>query len=65
MTRRALKLKGLGKELEISKAIAINADIPTVLNLEQLPDGTYKLLYNAKVIPDFTQLEAIEVIRED
>lgn len=62
-TYRAFRLEGLGVELPISRAVAINADIPTVLNLERLPDGTYKLLYNAKVITDIRQLTSISVVR--
>jgi hypothetical protein len=62
---RALRFEGLGLELSISKAVAIRADIPTLLNIERMSDGTYKLLYNATVIPDFTKLEQITVVRHD
>ncbi len=62
---RALRLEELGIELPISKAVAIRADIPTVLNLERLPDGTYKLLYNERVIHDIASLDTLRIIRKD
>lgn len=61
---RKLKLVGTDLEFNIEKAVAIKADIPTVLNLERLPNGNYKLLFNNKVIPDFAAVQSIEVVRE-
>jgi hypothetical protein len=36
-----------------------------MINLEQLPDGTWRLIYTKSLIEDFTQVEAFEVVRED
>ena len=63
--KRFIKFEGLDCTFEISKAIAINKDIPTLLSLDLLADGTIKLLYNAVQLPDFKKVAGITIIRED
>jgi hypothetical protein len=62
--KRAIRIKGTGVELELSKVVSVNIDKP-MINLEQLPDGTWRLIYTKSLIEDFTQVEAFEVVRED
>jgi hypothetical protein len=65
MTKRTIKLEGTDISFPISKVVAIKADIPTIFCIERLPDGSYKLIFNAIVIPDMTVIEGLSIIRED
>ena len=62
--RRAIKLEGLDLELELSKATAVKTD-KNMIHLDQLPNGTWRLIYNGKMIPDFTKLTSLTIVRED
>lgn len=62
--KRAIKLEGLDKELILSKATAVKTD-NMMIHLDQLKDGTWRLIYNSSLIPDFTKLESMIIIRED
>lgn len=61
---RAIKLEGLDQTLELSKATAVKTD-KNMIHLDQLPDGTWRLIYNGNMIPDFSKLVALTIIRED
>jgi hypothetical protein len=61
--RRAIKLAGLDTELELSKVTAVKTD-KQMIHLDQLPDGTWRLIYNANLIPDIKKLEGFIIIRE-
>lgn len=64
MTKRAIRINDT--EFELSKATALNSDyVKILMHIDELPDGTYRLTYNSKKIPDFTKVKFIEVIRED
>jgi hypothetical protein len=62
--KRSIKLIGLDKELLLSKVTAIKTD-KQMIHLDQLKDGTWRLIYNANLIPDITKLLAMSVVRED
>lgn len=62
--RRAIKIEGLDTELELSKATAVKTD-KQMIHLDQLPDGTWRLIYNSKLIPDFTKVQSLTIVRED
>jgi hypothetical protein len=62
--KRAIELVGLGIELELSKATAVKTD-KQMIHLDKLPDGTWRLIYNANLIPDFTKLESLKIVRND
>lgn len=62
--RRAIKIEGLDIELELSKATAVRTD-HNMIHLDQLTDGTWRLIFNGKMIPDFSKVEAFKIIRED
>lgn len=62
--KRAIKLEGLDQELVLSKATAVKTD-KNMIHLDQLEDGSWRLIYNSKMIPDFTKLTSLTIIRED
>jgi hypothetical protein len=62
--RRAIKIEGTGEELELSKATAVRTT-KRMIHLDELPDGTWRLIYNGNMIPDFTKVESLRIIRED
>lgn len=65
--RRAIKINqidGDGQILELSKATAVRTD-KNMIHLDQLEDGTWRLIYNANLIPDITKVLNLEIVRED
>jgi hypothetical protein len=62
--RRAIEITGTEHVLELSKATAIKTS-KNMIHLDQLDDGTWRLIYNGNMIPDFTKVVALTVIRED
>lgn len=62
--KRSINLEGLGVELVLSKATAIKTD-KNMIHLDQLPDGTWRLIYNGNMIPDFSKLISMTIVRED
>lgn len=62
--RRAIRLEGLDQVLELSKATAAKTS-KNMIHFDQLEDGTWRLIYNANMIPDFTKLLAFTIIREE
>lgn len=64
MIRRAIELQGLNQTLELSKATAVKTTM-NMIHFDQLTDGTWRIIWNANLIPDFTKLEALKIIRED
>jgi len=61
--KRSIVLEGIGTELILSKATAVKTD-KQMIHLDQLPDGSWRLIYNANLIPDFTQLRSMNIVRE-
>jgi hypothetical protein len=61
--RRAIEVVGCDITLEVTKAAAIKVG-PKFIHFDQLPDGSWRILYNAEMIPDFTKVEAFKIIRE-
>lgn len=64
MTRRAIEIVGTDTVLELSKVTMIRTD-KQMINLDQLPDGTWRLIYSAETIPDITKVEAFKIVRSD
>ena len=62
--RRAIRIDGTEIELELSKATAVKTT-KQMIHLDQLPDGTWRLIYNSNLIPDFTKVKAFTIVRED
>lgn len=62
--RRAIKVNGTDLVLELSKATAVKTD-KNMIHLDQLPDGTWRLIYNSNLIPDFSKVQNLEIVREE
>ena len=62
--RRAIKLVGTDIVLELSKATSVKTD-NMMIHLDQLSDGSWRLIYNKELIPDFSLIEAFKMIREN
>lgn len=65
MVRRAIQIEGTDLVLELSKATAIKGTQTKMIHLDQLKDGTWRLIYNEDLIPDFTKVESFKIIREE
>lgn len=64
MTRRTIELVGTDHVLELSKVTSVKTT-KNMIHLDQLDDGTWRLIYNGNMIPDFKIVESLRVIRED
>lgn len=65
--KRALKLNfedGTSKELPILKATSVKT-VNQMLHLDNIGEGAWRLIWNEALIPDFSKLTTIEVVRED
>jgi hypothetical protein len=62
--KRAIVLDGTGIELPLSKATAVKTG-KKMIHIDELPDGTWRLIYSQELIPDFTKISAFRVLRED
>lgn len=64
--KRAIKIEGVSEEeLVISKVAKVKLQNDSFIHLDQLKDGTWRLLYTENLIPDFTKVQALTVVRED
>ncbi len=64
LVRRAIELVGTDIVLELSKATAVKTS-NNMIHFDQLPDGTWRLIYNGNLIPDFSLITSLNIIRED
>ena len=64
MTRRAIEIEGTGETVELSKVTGVRTN-KNMIHLDQLPDGTWRLIYNSKMIPDFSKVLGLKIIREE
>jgi len=62
--RRAIAIEGTDIVLELSKATAVRTT-KQMIHLDQLDDGTWRLIYNSNLLPDFTKVQALRMIREN
>lgn len=62
--RRAIEIEGTELVLELSKATAINVD-KKMIHLDELEDGTYRLIFSKSLIDDFSKIKSLKIIRED
>ena len=53
------------EDFDISKVTAIMIPDFDSIHLDRLSDGTYRLIYGKGLIEDFSQIESIEMVRED
>ena len=64
MTKRSIKLEGTDIELVLSKATAVRTS-KNMIHLDELADGTWRLIYNGNMIPDFSVIKSLTIVRED
>ncbi|HEY6021538.1 MAG TPA: hypothetical protein VIY48_17055 [Candidatus Paceibacterota bacterium] len=62
--KRAIFIDGMDKELVLSKVTQLNVE-KKMIELTELPDGTWRLIYSKSVIPDISKVKALVIIRED
>lgn len=62
--KTSVDLVGIGIILELSKATAEKTK-QNMIHFDELPDGTWRLIYNGDMIPYFTKIEALKIIREN
>jgi hypothetical protein len=66
--KRAIALDGIGKELVLSKATEISEELRPeyeFIHLDKLKNGTWRIVYTASTIPDFKELQALRIVREE
>lgn len=49
--------------LELSKVTAVKTK-QKMIHLDELPDGSWRLIYNSDHIPDFTKIQSLKIVRE-
>ena len=63
--RRAIKLNGLNKELELKKVNSIKHNGKEFIYFEKMDSGDWRMTYTEKTIQDIQQLKSLEIIREN
>lgn len=62
--KRTLRINGLGLNLDLTKCVSVKTK-NNMIHFDELPDGSWRLIYNGNMIPDFTKIESFEIIRRD
>ena len=62
--KRSILIEGIDKELVLSKVTAVRTD-KEMIHLDQLADGTWRLIYNANLIPEIKDVNGFKIIREN
>jgi hypothetical protein len=65
--KRSIVIKeksGETRELVLSKAVLIKEDI-SMLHLDKLPDGTWRLIFSKDITDDFSKISSFEIFRSD
>lgn len=63
--RLVIKLNGVDKELEVTKLteLTLNDESKEYINFDKMKDGTWRLIYTGRTIPDIKALQSIELVR--
>lgn len=61
---RAVEVEGTDHTLILSKATAVKTK-NNMIHFDELPDGTWRLIYNGNMIPDFTKVMGFKILREE
>ena len=62
--KRSITIDGMDKKLELSIVTAVRTT-KEMIHLDQLKDGTWRLIYNSNLIPDITKVKGFTIVRED
>ena len=63
-TMRIHKMDGTHIDLQISRAASVDTK-QSMINLDKLNDGTWRLIWDKNLFPEFTEFKSMEMIRED
>ena len=63
-TKRLHKMDGSFIDLEITKAASVDTK-QSMINLDKLADGTWRLIWDKNLMEEFTEFKSLEMIRED
>ena len=58
-----IEIDGMGVDLVLSKVTALTLK-KEMIHLDQLDDGTWRLIYSKAIIPDITQVEGFKIKRD-
>lgn len=61
---RLNKIDGTHIDLVISKAAAVDTS-QSMINLDKLPDGTWRLIWDKNLLPDFKEFKSIVMVRTE
>jgi len=63
---RKIRLEGIGKEFELSKVTMIKFEQveKEMIYFDKLKDGTWRLVYSEKTIPDIQKLIGLTMVRK-
>ena len=62
--KRSILIEGLGIELPLKIVTAVRTD-KKMIHLDELPDGSWRLIYNSKMIPEIQDVEGFKIVREE
>lgn len=60
---RYVKIEGTLHKFEVVKTVPLRSEMVSI-HFEELPNGKWRILYNADFLPNFEQIEAFEIKRE-
>jgi len=63
--KRYLKFNGIDKEIEISKYTVIKNSRFKSLHIDELDDGTFRLIVGEGLVDDLSKVESMEIVRVD
>jgi hypothetical protein len=64
--KRAIKIEGIDKELQLSKYTTVKLGKgKNFIHLDELEDGTWRIVHTDGVIEDLTKVECLRIVRED
>lgn len=63
-TMRLNHVDGSHIDLVISKAAAVDTK-QSMINLDKLPDGTWRLVWDKNLLPNFSAFKSLVMLRED
>lgn len=63
-TMRLHKMDGTFIDLEITRAASVDTK-QSMINLDKLADGTWRLVWDKNLMEEFTEFKSLEMVRED
>lgn len=58
------KTDGTYIDLVISRAVSVDTK-QSMINIDKLPDGTWRLIWDKNLLEEFTESKSLEMIREN